>query len=253
MLRAHGRARAGLRAFFASVLVALVALLLSALLAACGESAPSAASVLAGGQTKFDATHSFHFKLTTDHAGAPTDANSIYPTAAEGDAQLPDTTSHTPAALSASATVAAGGIGSVTTQVVVIGNEGWFLNPLTNKYEANDQIGVFSKVFDPQTGIASLLTQIDSASTPAGRNVGGNDCWNINGMISADKVAGIVGNTAASSAPLKATICVGKNDHELYLISLTGVLLAGDVALTDHQFLLSKFDVPVSITRPAGV
>jgi hypothetical protein len=214
------------------------------ILAGCGESAPSASSVLQGGQAKFASTPSFHFLLTTQHPGSAPSLSDLYPTKAEGDVVLPDK-------IQANVTVALGAL-NVTTQVIAIGSDAWVLDPTTQKWQKTDQITSLTKIFDPQTGLGSLLTQIQSPSTPADRSVGTTHCWSIHGTLPADKVAGLVGASAPSSNPLNVSVCIGKSDQQLYLVSLTGELIAGDTAQTEHDFQLSKFGVPVVITQPAA-
>ncbi|MBF6591648.1 MAG: LppX_LprAFG lipoprotein [Ktedonobacterales bacterium] len=216
------------------------------LLAGCGgTSTPSAASILQSGQQKYSATPSFHFLLTTQHPGAAPNATTFYPIGAEGDVVLPDR-------FQANVTIALGVL-NVTTQVVAIGDSAWVNNPATGRYEPNTEIAGFAKIFNPQTGISSLLTQIDSPSQPVDRSLGGTHCWSIRGTIAADKVASLLGTPASSSTPLAVSVCVGKDDHQMYLVSLTGPLFPGDTAQTEHDFTLSKFSESISVTPPPGV
>jgi hypothetical protein len=224
--------------------LAALLLVLSAVLvlAGCGESTPSATSVLQSGQQKFASTSSFHFLLTTQHPGSAPSLTDLYPTKAEGDVALPNK-------IQANVTVALGAL-SITTQVIAIGSDAWVLDPTSQKWQKTDQITSLTKIFDPQTGLGALLTQIDHPSKPADRSVGGTHCWSIHGTLPAEKIAGLIGASAPSSQPLDVSVCVGKDDHQLYLVSLTGQLIAGDTAQTEHDFQLSNFNKPVTISAP---
>jgi hypothetical protein len=232
------------RAPWRSLLLAAVALFgLAALLAGCGGSTPSAASVLQAGQQQFAGLKAFHFVLNTLNPGSPTSAFPDYPLKAEGDVVLPNE-------LQSSLTISLGAL-DVTTEVIAIGNQGWFLDPTSNKWATNSQIAGLATIFNQQTGLPSLITQIGNPSKPADRSIGTTHCWSIHGTLAAAKVAGLLGTTPPSTAPLNVSVCIGQSDHEVYLITLSGELFPGDTAQTEHDITLSKFNESVTITAPS--
>jgi hypothetical protein len=212
------------------------------LLAGCGTSTPSAISVLQAGQQQFSSLTAFHFVLTTQSAGGPTKAFPFYPLKAEGDVALPDE-------VKSSLTISLGAL-DVTTQVIAIANQGWLLDPTSGKWAANSEIAGLASIFNAQTGLPSLVTQIESPTTPTDRAIGTLHCWSIDGTLSEAKVAALLGTTPPSTAPLGVSVCIGQSDHEVYLISLKGALFPGDTAQTEHDITLSKFNEAVTIAAP---
>jgi hypothetical protein len=227
-----------------SVSLAAGALLgVAALLAGCGTSTPSAASVLQAGQQQFASIHSFHFLLDTQNPGSSTAAVPFYPLKAEGDVELPSS-------VQAELTVSIGGALDVTTQVIAIDSRGWLLDPTSNKWAANSEVAGLGSIFNAQSGLPALLTQIDSPSTPSDRSIGTTHCWSIHGTLSEARVSSLLGTTPPSTAPLNVSVCVGQSDHQVYLISLTGKLFPGDLAQTERDITLSKFNESITINAP---
>jgi hypothetical protein len=201
--------------------------------------------VLQSGQQTFSRANTFHFVLDTQNPGASPNATSFYPTKADGDVVVPDQ-------VKANVTVSLGAL-TATTQAIAIGNQAWYLNPLTNKWVAASGFSSFSNLFNPQTGLASLLTQIQNPSTPTDRSLGGSThCWSIQGTLSSATVANMVGSGISSPAPINVSVCIGKDDHQLDLVTLTGVLIPGDKAQTEHDFTLSKYGESVTISPPVS-
>lgn len=219
------------------------ALLLAPLLAlaACGSSTPTAASLLSKAQSNFNAAQTFHFVVQTLHPGAAPNGTTLYLTGATGDAERPKS-------LKAQAQVALGGT-TVSIPVIAIGTKGWFQNPLTNQYVEEDQVAGLTTLFDPQTGIGALLTQLQSPSQPSDRTINGVACWYISGTLPGAKLSGIAeGVTPASQVPV--SVCVDKTSSQLDYVSVTGPLIAGDTAQTEHDITFSQYGESVSITAP---
>lgn len=213
-------------------------------LAACGSNTPSATTLLSQAQKSFNSAQTFHFQLQTQHPGAAPDSTSLYLTGAEGDAERPNS-------LKALATVSLGG-SNVTIQVIAVGTKGWYQNPLTGQYIEQDDVATLTKLFDPQTGIGALLTKIQNPSQPSDRSINGTACWYISGTLPGSDLSGIaVGTTPPSQVPV--TVCVDKGStSQLDYLSVTGQLIAGDTAQTEHDIYFSKYGESVSIQAPTS-
>jgi len=216
---------------------ALAATLL--LLAACGGSSVNAADLLKRAQDKLASTNSLHFIMKVDHPGTGTIDNP-YATDAQGDIRRPD-------GLNATATVNVGGL-SFSVQLIILGSDQWYTNPLTGKFEKTSGFESFLKIFDPQTGLAALLTALQGPSKPAEGSANGTACWKISGTIDPQLLQPLFGDTAPG--PVPTTFCIGKDDNRLYSAVLTGKVTAGDTDQTVRTFFLSKFDAPVTINTP---
>jgi hypothetical protein len=216
--------------------------LLAALaLAGCGsDNTPSAATLLKNAQASFDATKTFHFVMQVQHAGQPP-AGGYVVTAAQGDVERPDK-------VSAKADVNAG-FASVSVNLVIIGNQEWYTDPLTGKYQQTDQFATFLRIFDANQGIGSLLTQLQNPSAPQESSANGTSCWKVSGTLPPQLINNLFGDSSATKS-VPTSFCIGKDDSRLYSATLSGIVTAGDTDQTVRTFYLSNFDKPVSIQPP---
>lgn len=227
----------------AHAIVALTALLAALLvLASCGDSTPSSASLLKSAATTFNATKSFHFILKVDHPGAGS-VDQYVVTDAKGDVARPDK-------LSATATVDAG-IATVNVRVIVVGSQEWYTDPITGSYTPTDEFSSFQRIFDPQIGLGSLLQNLNNPSQPQDSSANGSSCWKITGTVARSDLMPILGDSVPNDIQ-HAAFCIGKSDNRLVSVTLPGQILPGDTAQTVHTFYLSSFDQPVTITPPPG-
>ena len=226
---------------FLPALVLLAGLLA---LAACGDtSAPSSATLLKDAQTKLNATQSFHFQMKVDHPGTPASGGYVI-TSAEGDVSRP-------ASLSATATVDAGFV-NVNVSLIIIGQQEWYTDPISQKFVSTNQFGYFLNIFDPQHGLSALMTQLQNPSAPADGSANGQSCWKVSGTLSPSLLQPLF-NDVIATQPIPTTYCIGKSDGRLYSATLSGAIADGDTSKTAYTFYLSKFDAPVTITPPPGV
>jgi hypothetical protein len=223
----------------------LVALALSlALLAGCGGTTPSVTSLLTTAQQKFDATSSLHFIMAVDHPGQPQQIGDFVLTSAEGDVERPDK-------LQANVGVNAG-ILSTTVQVVFIGAQEWWTDPTNNnQWAPTTRFAALpiTKLFDPTTGIGTLLPQLQHPSGPSDGSANGTACWKISGTLVPTTLKALFPDVSAGQ-PVPTTFCIGKSDGRLVSASLSGQIFSGDLSNTVHTFYFSKFDQTVNIKPP---
>lgn len=229
-----------------SAALGLAILTMTLVLAACnGPSVPSAASVLALAGQHFNEAKTFHFVLKTDHLGPKPagDPGISSLSAAEGDVQRPDK-------LSSSGTVDFGGL-TVTTQLVIVGQQAWYQNPLTGSWDEDDSFASFVTLFDPVKGLGVALTTLRNPSLPSDGSANGTSCWKISGDVDTSALGNLLGEAANPAKAPHATFCIGKSDGRLYSIVLTGQVVKGDTDQTTRTIYLSKYDAPVNIQAPA--
>src|SRR5215813_10160231 len=158
------------------------------LLAACGGSSVSATDLLKKAQDKMVSINTLHFIMNVEKPGTGSIENP-YATAAQGDVKRPD-------GLSATATVNVG-IGSFTVQLIILGSNQWFTDPLTGKFEKTSGFESFLKIFDPQTGLGSLLTSLQGPSKPADGSANGTACWKVSGTLDPQLLQPLFGDITA--------------------------------------------------------
>ena len=211
-------------------------------LASCGGSAPSAATLLKNAHDKFNATSSFHFVMTVQHPGTVA-AGGFNIIGASGDVAPPDR-------LKATANVDAGFI-SVQIQLIIIGSQEWYTDPLTGQFVATNQFSSYMRIFDPETGLGSLLTSMQNPSQPSDGSANGTACWKVSGTLSKAQLSPIFGSEVVGDAR-NTTFCISKTNSQLLSVVLQGQVLSGDSSQTIRTIYLSKFDQPVSIQAPAA-
>ena len=213
------------------------------LLAACGGSTsiPDAHQLISKAQTAIKAVTSYHFKLMTAHPGTGATLTILQ---AEGDIAVPDK-------LKANATALVLG-SNAQVQIIAIGNQQYITDPITQQWHSTTGLINPRTLSDPQMGVAAILGHIQNPSTSSDTTVtvNGTPCWNVNGKLDPTYLSGITGGGAPAGTMDAVTACIGKSDNLPYLIRITGIAAAGDIASTTRTFTLSKFGESISITPP---
>ncbi len=225
------------------LLAALVVVVVATLLSACSQTSTIQSVVLLkAAQDKFNAAKSFHFVMQADNLGtAPQDVLNVKN--AEGDVQRPDK-------LSATGNVSLNGL-SVNTKIIIIGQQAWYQLPLFG-FQEDDEYADFIQIFDSQKGVGNLLPLLKNPSAPQDSSVNNIPCWKITGEVDAQLVSALLGAQAGASTNPKVSVCIGKNDNQLYSAVVVGSVIQGDKSNTTRSFYLSKFDQPVTIEPPAS-
>lgn len=229
-----------------SVALGLAILMMTLVLAGCdGPSVPTASSILALAQQHFNDAKTFHFVMKSDHLGPKPagDPGISSLSAAEGDVQRPDK-------LSSSGTVDFGGM-TVSTQLIVVGQQAWYQNPLTGSWDEDDSFASFVTLFDPAKGLGVALTTLRNPSLPSDGSANGTSCWKISGDVDTSALGNLLGEAANPAKAPHVTFCIGKSDGRLYSIVLTGQVVTGDTDQTTRTIYISKYDAPVNIQAPA--
>jgi hypothetical protein len=206
-----------------------------------GSSAPATATLLKDAHDKFNATQSFHFVMTVQHPGT-VQVGSYSIVGATGDVQLPGR-------MKAMATVNAG-FATLQLEVIVIGNQEWYTDPLSGKFVSTNLFSSYMRIFDPQSGIGSLLTSLANPSKPSDGSSNGTACWKVSADITKAQLSPIFGDQVVGDAK-NTTFCMRKTDSQLLSVVLQGQVLAGDSSQTIRTIYLSSFNKPVSIQAPS--
>ena len=109
------------------------------------------------------------------------------------------------------------------------------------------EIPDLTRLFDPQTGLASILAAGRSPSYQGAEKVANTECDRVTATYSAEQVGQLLGVKPAGD--VRATIWAGQADHMVRRVILSGPLLqAGkDVQV---QVDLHDFNLPVTVTPP---
>jgi len=219
------------------------ALLLVALLTACGDDAdpaefPQASVVLEQSATRMEQLRSMHFLLDHDK-GSTEIVRGIAMTRAEGDVATPD---------KMRATIE-GGLGPVNFEVgiVILGEDAWIQNPLNRRWESEDI--TIDQVFDPREGVISLVRATRDASVTGTDEVDGATCYRVEATLDSGDLDLLPGDPIPGK-PVPTRAWIGIDDHLVRKIELRGAVADGESANLVRTLTLSRFDEDVSIVPP---
>lgn len=134
-------------------------------------------------------------------------------------------------------------------QAIGIGDRQWLTNPLTQRWEeAPPNWGYNPAVlFDPKTGLASLLQRVESLSRVADESLDGKTHFRLTGKIAGQEVAPM--SAGMITGDVAFTLWIGADDFILRKVHLSEKE-TGETDATEWDILLSAFDKPVSIEPP---
>ncbi len=236
------------RSIRAALLVGLVTMV-----SACGddEPAPVPAEVaeptpeerLRSAVDVWNATDSFHFRLTVENRVIPLDqAGMLTYSTAEGDVVTPDrmqaqTTVRTP-------------VGNTQVAFIGIGDQQWITNPLSRQWEPAPPgtAGAVATAFDPSTGIGATLTQMPDVRYSPRESLDGAPAYRLSGTLPGTVMAGFAADLAAVPT-LDVDLFVTPDDDRIRRIVVRQPTTPEGVIPT-WTFDLSNFDQPVTIQPP---
>jgi len=213
------------------------------LLTACGETTdiPDSKQLLQQAQDAMKQVNSYHFNLTTDHPGNASGAD-IQIQNADGDVLAPDK-------IQAKGTVNLQGF-TAQVNIIAIGQNQYYTDPLTGKWTPISSVVDPHKLADPQAGVGALLGNIQNPGTATDSSVDGQSCWSIEGQLSTQYIAGIIGSAQPTNPTVKTKVCIGKSDHRPYQLVINGVVVQSDTAQTTRTIKFSKFNESITIQAP---
>jgi LppX_LprAFG lipoprotein len=220
-------------------------LLVAVALAGCGGSGkpagPSAASLLQRTVAATGAQETFHFRL--DVANPATSASGLNLTFAEGDAIVPDR-------VKASVAGTYNGI-PLTSRIVFAGSRRFLVNPLSGKWQSFSTKTSPVRFFSPGTGVLTAIKGATGLQLAGTEQVGGVETYKLVGKVKARSLSRFLGNPP-SDMEADAEIDVGKDDHLLRKLRLTGPIAAGEPDDISRTIVLSRFGEQVAIEAPAA-
>ena len=234
------RARAVRSAALASLL--LFALTLAA---ACGDDGESAdglesvdpAALLLAAADRTEQVTSFHFVLEHEN-GATEIVRGILMERAEGDVVGSDR-------LRAEIDATAGPL-NLKISVVILEDEAWITNPLTNRWE-REQISI-EQIFDPGSGVTALMRGVTEPRLVGTESIDGVRSYRVEATIDSGAVQ--IFGTAPAGRTLLAIVWIGVDDSLVRRIEVRGALRAGESVDLVRRITLSQFDDEFEIVAP---
>lgn len=226
----------------ASVAGALVSVLL---LAGCGDDGgggggPTAAEIVADSAKQTAEVQSFRFTLAVENV--PPSGSGLSLTSAEGEVIVPDR-------LAAKAAATFSGI-PVETELVSIGDEDYFIDPLTRTWRRLEVGTSPVEFFDPATGVLSVIERAVEVELAGSETVDGVETHRLSGKVKASDAAPLLVVNAPSDRLADVELWIGKDDGILRRIRVSGPVGEGEPAEASRTVELSDFDQEFEIEAP---
>jgi hypothetical protein len=141
----------------------------------------------------------------------------------------------------------------VDLEVISVDGHIYFKAPFTKFQEISATEAAvlpdLAALFDPVKGLPAVMAGGRSPHSDGTEKVGGVDCDRITTTYTADQVATALGGGFKPAGDIAAVLWVGRSDHLLRRVKLSGPLVqAGQKASADVT--LRDFNAPLTITAP---
>lgn len=220
------------------------ALLCVLLLAGCGGDGggkePTAAEIVAAAAERTAAVKSFRFTLDVENVSPSATGLSL--TSADGEVIVPDRVRAT-----ASATFS--GI-PIETKLVFVGEEDYFVDPLTRKWRRLDVGTTPIAFFDPAKGVLSVIDGAVEVETAGSETVGGVETHRLTGKVTARDAARLLVVSSTSERLVDVEMWIDKDDLLLRRIRVDGPVAEGEPDDAVRTVELSDFDERFEIEAP---
>ena len=237
-----GRSR--LVALALCLVVTLVLLISCAKSTATTTATPSssltAAQVVSKGSDKLDTIKSFHFTLDQTGGGTPVGMG-MEMTKVDGDIVRPDR-------LKATVTGTVSGM-SMGIQMISVGQVTYMTNPLTGGWEQLPSQFAILSVFNPNTGIATIMRGMTGLVKLSDEQSAGVICYHVSGSIDSQNLSPITGSSVKGTS-IRVELWVGKDDSLVRSVKLTGKITETEVPCIVRTLNFSAFDEALSIALP---
>jgi hypothetical protein len=200
----------------------------------------TAQEILSKSYDSMSAVKSFHFIL--DHTGGGTAVTPVITmTKAEGDVVKPDKLKTTISGTAAGA--------SVEVTLITADGKTMITNPLNGKWEELSGMFEVLSVFDPSTGIASIINGITNPTSLADEKVGSGLCYHLKGEIASQVLKPITGTTA-TDVPISVEVWIDQTGFLVQQVKLSGKIIDNEADGIVRTLTFSNYNKDVDISLP---
>ena len=219
------------------------ALACALLAAGCGSDAddgPTAAQILADSAARTAEVKSFRFTLAVENV--PPSGSGLSLTSADGNVIVPDR-------LQAKASATFSGI-PIETELVIVGDDDYFVDPLTRKWRRLEVGTSPVEFFDPAKGVLGVIRGAVDVETAGSETVRGVDTRRLTGKVKARDAAPLLVVSAPGDRLADVELWIGKEDLLLRRLRVSGPVGAGEPDEASRTVELSGFDQEFRIEAP---
>lgn len=138
----------------------------------------------------------------------------------------------------------------IESELVIVGDDDFFLDPLTRKWRRLD-IGTSPvEFFDPAKGVLGVIRGARELESQGSESVAGTDSYHLRGTVQAADAAPLVLVSADSERPVEVELWIGEDDLIVRRIRVNGPVADGEPAGATRTVELSDFGQTFEIEPP---
>jgi hypothetical protein len=180
----------------------------------------------------------FHYLLEHEN-GATLIVSGVQMTRAEGDVDGPERLRA--AIMGRVATI------NIETGIVILGDESWFQNPLTRRWE-QQEISI-DEVFDPRSGVVALMRKAQTPRVAGTDRINNVEVRRIEAKLDSGDLTLLPGQPVPGIS-VDVAAWIGTSDQLVHRIELRGAAAEGEPPNILRRLTLSRFDEAITIDPP---
>lgn len=136
---------------------------------------------------------------------------------------------------------------NVQLGIIILPEDSWITNPFTGEWE-REPLSI-SQLFDPATGVPSLIRELQDPQMTGIETVGGAQAYRVEASIPSDLLSRLA-PAATPGRVIQVRAWVGVQDPVVHRVEIIGPLEEGDGEDVVRRLALSDFDADFSIVAP---
>lgn len=201
----------------------------------------STEDILAKSYDSMQKAESFHFTMEHDTAGTPISKN-ILMTKLVGDIVSPDK-------LKATITGTYSDM-AIEVSLVTVSGETYMTNPISGAWEPAPNSFKVLSVFDPGTGIASIIKGLSDVTALDEEKVGKTKCYHLKGNVLSETLAPLTG-VSSTGVKIGTEVWIDKKTFHVQQVKLTGKITDSEADGITRTLVFSDYNKKIDITLPA--
>ncbi len=199
------------------------------------------ADILAKSYDSMKEAKSFHFTMEHDTAGTPISKN-ILMTKLVGDIVSPDK-------LKATITGTYSDM-AIEVSLVTVSGQTYMTNPISGAWELAPNSFKVLSVFDPGTGIASIIKGLSNVTDLGIEKVGKTKCYHLKGDVLSETLAPLTG-TSATGVEIGTEVWIDKKTFHVMQVKLTGKITDSEADGITRTLIFADYNKDIDIELPA--
>ena len=196
---------------------------------------------LAKAYDSMQSAESFHFTLEHDKSGTPISKN-ILMTTLVGNIVSPDKLKATITGTYSDT--------AIEVSLVTVSGQTYMTNPISGAWELAPSSFEVLSVFDPGTGIASIIKGLSDVTDLGEEKVGKTKCYHLKGNVLSETLAPLTG-VSATGEKIAAEVWIDKKTFHVQQVKLTGKITDSEEDGITRTLVFSDYNKKIDIELPS--